>query len=125
MVKYTHVEGGGESMPRRTGKKPEIKRLVYGRALLVIGALLFGKFKLWETSAVEAVRHTRIPILLIHGDDDRFVPCEMSEKIYSACVGAVELVIFPGAGHALSYFSDTPLYERTVRDFFRVCGIVQ
>lgn len=92
---------------------------------VVIGALLFGKFKLWETSAVEAVKHTRIPILLIHGDDDRFVPCEMSEKIYAACVGASELIIFPGAGHALSYFTDTALYEKTVEDFLKLCGVVK
>ena len=92
---------------------------------VVIGALIFGRFKLWETSAVEAVKHTRIPILLIHGDDDRFVPCEMSEKIYAACCGPVELVIFPDAGHALSYFTDTELYEKTVCDFLRLYNVIQ
>ena len=92
---------------------------------VVVGALLFGKFKLWETSAVEAVKQTRIPILLIHGDDDRFVPCEMSEKIYAACTGTAELVVFPGAGHALSYLTDPMLYERSVRDFLKLCGAIQ
>ena len=91
---------------------------------VVIGALIFGKFKLWETSPVEAVKRTRIPILLIHGDDDRFVPCEMSSKIYAACNGAAELVIFPGAGHALSYLTDTQLYENTVRDFLKLNGVL-
>lgn len=92
---------------------------------VVIGALLFGKFKLWETSAVEAVRRTRIPILLIHGDDDRFVPSEMSEQIYMACSGAAELVIFPGAGHALSYFTDPILYEKTLSDFLKLYNVIQ
>mgnify|MGYP003287919114 CR=1 FL=1 len=91
---------------------------------VVIGALVFGRFKLWETSPVEAVRRTRIPILLIHGDDDRFVPCEMSSKIYAACTSAAELVIFPGAGHALSYFTDTELYLKTVRDFLKLYGVL-
>ncbi len=92
---------------------------------VVIGALLFGKFKLWETSAVEAVKHTKIPILLIHGDDDRFVPCWMSKKIYAACKGKAELNIFPGAGHALSYFTDTARYEKIIEVFLKTCGILK
>lgn len=92
---------------------------------VVIGALVFGRFRLWEASAVEAVRHTQIPIMLIHGDDDRFVPCEMSKKIYAACRGDAELLIVPGAGHALSYFTDTALYEKTVHYFLKLYGAVQ
>jgi alpha-beta hydrolase superfamily lysophospholipase len=92
---------------------------------VVIGALLFGKFKLWETSAVEAVKHTRIPVLLIHGDDDRFVPCWMSKKIYAACKGKAELSIFHGAGHALSYFTDTARYETIIEAFLKSCGVLK
>lgn len=92
---------------------------------VVLGALVFGKFKLWQTSPIEAVRRTRIPILLIHGEDDRFVPCEMSEVIYAACRGPAELVIVPGAGHALSYFLDTALYEKTVTDFLKLNGVIE
>lgn len=92
---------------------------------VVLGALLFGHFQLWQSSALEAVGRTRIPILLFHGDDDRFVPCEMSERIYAACKGPAELIIVSGAGHALSYFVDTPLYEKAVTDFLKLNGIVK
>jgi len=92
---------------------------------VVLGALLFGRFKLWESSPVKEVKKTRIPILLIHGDDDRFVPCDMSRKIYAACTALAELAIFPGAGHGLSYFTDTALYERVVHDFLKLCGVAQ
>lgn len=92
---------------------------------VVLGALLFGKFKLWQSSPLEAVRRTRIPILLFHGEDDRFVPCEMSESIYAACRGPAELVIVPGAGHALSYFLDTELYEKTVGSFLKLNRVVE
>ena len=91
---------------------------------IVMGALVYGRFKLWECSAVEAVRRTRIPILLIHGDDDRFVPCEMSQKIYASCRYAAELVLFPGAGHALSYFTDKDLYLKTVESFLKQCKVI-
>ena len=97
-------------------------RLAY--PFVVIGALVFGKFRLWQSSPVEAVRRTNVPILLIHGDDDRFVPCEMSEEIFDACGSGGQLMIVPGAGHALSYFVDTELYVRTVSDFLRLCDVI-
>ena len=97
-------------------------RLAY--PFVVIGALVFGKFRLWQSSPVEAVRRTNVPILLIHGDDDRFVPCEMSEEIFDACSSGGQLMIVPGAGHALSYFVDTELYVRTVSDFLRLCDVI-
>lgn len=91
---------------------------------VVLGALLFGKFKLWQTSPVEAVRQAEIPILLIHGEDDRFVPCEMSREIYAACGGVRKILTVPGAGHALSYFVDTDLYVRTITDFLKSCNVI-
>lgn len=92
---------------------------------VVIGALLFGKFRLWQSSPVEAVRRANVPILLIHGDDDRFVPCEMSEEIFDACSSGGELVIVPGAGHALSYFVDTDRYVRKVSAFLKNCEVIK
>lgn len=86
---------------------------------VVLGALLYGHFRIWESSPVKAVQHTSIPILLIHGEDDRFVPCDMSREIYRACVGPRKLVTFPEAGHGLSYLTDTPRYQRIMRSFLQ------
>lgn len=82
-----------------------------------LGGGLFGHFLLSDASAVEAVRHTDIPILLIHGDDDRFVPCEMSREIADACASEVKLVLIHGAGHALSFVADNDTYTREVAAF--------
>ena len=90
---------------------------------VVLGALVFGKFRIWESSAVEAVKHMNIPILLIHGDDDRFVPCQMSKEIYEACASDKKLALFPGAGHGLSYLTDTARYEQVFEEFLRNCGV--
>ena len=78
-----------------------------------------GKFDLEETSAVEAVRESKIPILIIHGDDDRFVPCTMSQECFQACKGNVELVLVEGAGHGMSHCVDTRKYEDAALAFFR------
>lgn len=82
-----------------------------------LGARLFGHFDLCAASAVEAVRHTKIPILLLHGEADRFVPCEMSWEIFEACAGEVVRETFPEAGHGLSYVADTNRYAWVVRRF--------
>ena len=86
-----------------------------------MGARWFGHFELDETTVMDAVRRTRIPILLIHGEDDRFVPCRMSQEIWSACGGVRTLKTFPVAGHVLSYMVDTKRYERLVRQFVEEC----
>ena len=90
---------------------------------VVLGAFVFGHFCLWSSSPVKAVRNTKIPILLIHGEDDHFVPCNMSREIRDACRGPAVLVTFPEAGHGLSYLTDTARYHRIYREFFRICKI--
>ncbi len=85
---------------------------------LRLGARIFGGFDINDGDAAEAVTHSRVPILLIHGEDDRYVPCSMGRAIAAAAPDKVELHTFPGAGHGLSYLVDQPRYERIVRDFF-------
>lgn len=84
-----------------------------------LGARLFGHFSPGDASALTAVRHARVPVLLLHGEDDRFVPVEMSFEIRDACLAPVTLLTFPGAGHGLSYLQDTARYEQAVKDFMR------
>ncbi|MBR5701015.1 MAG: alpha/beta hydrolase [Oscillospiraceae bacterium] len=88
-------------------------------AALRFGAALFGGFSFDGASCMEAVKHTRVPILLIHGEEDRFVPLEMSREIAAANPEKVRLVAFPGAGHGLSYLTDTERYRYEVSEFCR------
>ena len=87
------------------------------RPFLRLGAALYGGFDLTESSATEAVAHTSVPILLIHGEADRYVPCSMSHEIAANCVSRVELHTFPDAGHGLCYLTDPRRYERIVLHF--------
>lgn len=85
-----------------------------------LGAMVFGKFNLTESSAVSAVPESDVPILIIHGGADDFVPCYMAEEIYKACRSEKKLLIVPGAGHGMSYLVDKDLYEKTVKDFIKI-----
>ena len=83
-----------------------------------LGAKLYGKFDLEETSSVEALRHSTVPVILIHGEDDDFVPCYMSQHNHDACVSRKRLVVVPGARHGLSYPVDPDTYVREMKNFF-------
>ena len=76
-----------------------------------LGARLFGGFRLNETSALECVKSSHLPILLIHGEEDRIVPCEMAHALRRACASPVTLLTVPGASHGLSWCMDLAAYQ--------------
>jgi len=96
---------------------------VLTRPLAIAAARLFGGFDLRAASALTALEKAQIPVLLIHGEDDRFVPCEMSRRMAQVNPEKVRLCTFPGAGHGLSYMEDTARYERIVQAFLDEVGI--
>jgi len=94
-------------------------KIVY--PLIRLGGMLYGKFNLNADSPVEAVRKTQVPILLIHGDDDRFVPYPMSCNIHAAAPEKVEFHTISGAGHALNYVTDPEGYTAIINAFTERC----
>ena len=91
------------------------EKLVY--PFIRIGARLFGGFSLESCSAENAVKNSTVPILLIHGENDSFVPCAMSRSIYEGCKEHAQLHTFPGAGHCLAYMVDPLRYEDVIVRF--------
>ena len=87
--------------------------------LLRLGARLFGGFDPRSASAEKALASYTRPLLLLHGEDDRFVPCAMSRALFAACPSEEKtLLTFPRAGHGLSYFADPKAYRDAVAAFF-------
>ena len=52
-----------------------------------------------EASAVAAIRRTTAPVLLMHGTDDKVVPCWHGERLHAAARDHSRLVLIPGMGH--------------------------
>lgn len=88
-------------------------------AFCSLGAAVYGRFRLGSASAVESVKRTKLPILLLHGEDDRYVPCNMSRQIYDACATQAQLETFPGAAHGMCYMQDPQRYESAVGTFLQ------
>ena len=72
-----------------------------------------------DYSTTDALQTSSVPILLIHGTDDHFVPIEMTYENYKACTSPKKLFVVPGAGHGMSYYRDKDGYEAAVQDFWR------
>ncbi len=94
-----------------------------GMPFVRLGARLFGNLKLSGEGAEKAVRNTKVPILLVHGEEDDFVPCYMSEKIYSANPKMITFETFPNAAHGVSFLVDTERYEKLYYSLFEKYGL--
>ena len=82
-----------------------------------LGALLFAHINLNSKGAVELVKKSKTPILIVHGKDDNFVPHTMSEEIYKNISSYKELHLFEDAEHGISYMVDPEKYAKIVCEF--------
>ncbi len=87
-----------------------------------LSAKWIGKFDIEEASALTSVRNSRIPILILHGDADDFVPCYMSIDCQAAGKDNVRLKLIKGAAHGMSHCVDTEGYEEAVYAFLQETG---
>lgn len=69
-------------------------------------------------SCPHALTRCHVPVLFVHGTDDRFVPIEMTYENYKACAGPKRLFVVPGAEHGMSYLVDPKGYEIAVKAFW-------
>ncbi len=84
-----------------------------------IGARVFGGFDIEESSASEALRHAKVPVLFIHGYQDGFVPYYMCGQVFEACSAPKQMETFDRAEHAVSCLSDPFRYESVVETFIK------
>lgn len=83
--------------------------------LLRLGAIIFGRFDPSKVDVTAAVAKAKVPILLVHGAADTFVPCYMSEEI--AKTGKTDFHRFHDAEHGISYLIDTDRYKSLALNF--------
>lgn len=69
-------------------------------------------------STEKTLAGAKVPVLLIHGTEDAFVPVEMTYRNYQACTAPKGLLIVPGAEHAMSYCTDPQRYQAAVLKFW-------
>jgi len=90
-------------------------KLVY--PLIRLGGMVWGGFDLEKDSPLAAVKRTKLPILLLHGDRDLFVPHAMSCNIKASAPEKIHFHTIPGAGHAMNYVTAPEGYTAIVTEF--------
>lgn len=97
---------------KRMGIPPKI-----AAPLITLAAKMLGRFNINEKSAINAVKNAKVPVLIIHGEEDRLVPVSMAHKIFDACNSPKKLLTVKEAGHGLSFIIDEQGYKKAVNDF--------
>ncbi len=80
---------------------------------------LFAGFSLKEKDTRKSLKNSKLPVFMVHGSDDDFVPCEMTKQGYEICTGPKELLLVEGADHGVSFLVDRPRYTEMVLCFLK------
>jgi uncharacterized protein len=72
-----------------------------------------------RASPVDAIRATKVPVLLIHGALDTNIPPRHSQQLHAANLTTSQLWIVGNAGHVASLSTDSDEYVRKVLGWFQ------
>ena len=81
-------------------------------------------YTLRQISPVARASKIEVPVLIIQGTNDTFVPTGMSEKIYEKIQSPKRILLVQDAGHVMSYNVAPSIYSSEVDQFLKVCNIV-
>lgn len=87
--------------------------------IIKLSALIFGRFNINRTTAAKEVKNATVPIMIIHGEGDDFVPAYMSEEVHKANPNMIAYHLIAEAGHGLGYYYDPQQYETLVNEFIQ------
>lgn len=82
-------------------------------------ARLFAGFSLSQKDTRTTLSINKLPILMVHGTDDDFVPCDMTKEGYSVCAGPKKLLLAEGADHGTSFLVARERYTNMILEFLR------
>jgi len=82
-------------------------------------ARMLAGFSLRECESTRTLAKAKIPVLMIHGTADDYVPCAMTQAGFEACASEKELILVEGAGHGTSFLKDRARVEPRLLGFFQ------
>lgn len=72
-----------------------------------------------KASALKQIKKCKIPVLFIHGGNDKFVPTEMVYKLFQNAKCKKDILIVDNAGHAVAAMIDEKKYWNKVFSFIK------
>ena len=93
--------------------------------MLRLSAMIYGGFDPDSCSPLSSLAESKVPVLIIHGEDDHLVPCSMARENYEASASDIKMLLtVPGAGHGMSFLADEEKYRETVHSFLKRLGLL-
>lgn len=78
---------------------------------------LLAGFSFSDVDGRVEISKTKLPCMFIHGEADDFVPCGMGRQCHDACTSKKKIFICKGAGHGMSYITETEKCKKFLREF--------
>ena len=86
-----------------------------------LGRLLYG-YDMEQVSPIRSVRGSNVPICLFHGQADKLIPSDHSERLLEASRNPKSRMhLVPGAHHAAALAGDRSGYARVLHEFMQDC----
>ena len=112
---YSSVRGILDYQMKRMFKLPSFPIMSFTSLVCKLRAGYFFK----EASATQQISKSKLPILFIHGSEDRFVPTVMVYELYEAANCPKELLVIEGATHGTSFWKSPEAYKEAVEAFLQ------
>ena len=74
-------------------------------------------FNMRAPSCADRAKNAKLPFLIFHGKEDKFVPTECSVKLANELGDKAKLVLFDEAQHAEAIYYNKELYKKELLDF--------
>lgn len=96
-----------------------VTHLPSGPSLLVTDLLarVLAGFSLTQKDTRKTLKNAKLPVFLVHGLSDDFVPCDMTQQGFEACQNDKEILLVEGAGHGVSFLVDKETYTKRIIAF--------
>jgi len=73
--------------------------------------------------SIEKIGQIRMPVLIVHGANDRYVPPSLSEALYAAAPSPKRLLLIPNGSHNNSVWTGDVAYREALRDLFQPLAV--
>lgn len=80
-------------------------------------ARIIAGFSLWQCDTRKSLASAKLPVMLIHGIEDDFVPCKMTQEGFDVCSGPKSLLLVEGAKHGVSFLVAPDRYQQMLSEF--------